>query len=242
MPFTKLNIAPPVFAHRGASYYAPENTMAAFAKAYELGIQWLEFDVMLTADQQVVVIHDETLDRTTNGTGEVHQYRYAELQQLDAGSWFGSAFSGQRIPLLKDVIHWMQQHQMKANIELKAQPGQEQLIAKQVLAIIGQTSQNHLISSFSHGILYAVRNLDADCWIGLLMDEWLNDWHVICEELNAVSVHTNHDIINPERVAAIKSTQRPVYCYTVNDRNRAQELFSWGVDAVYSDCPDKIIM
>src|SRR5690242_18360485 len=97
-------INPPVFAHRGANQYAPENTLAAFRKAKALGITWLELDVMLSKDQQVIVMHDETVDRTTNGHGLVNQYSYAALRELDAGSWFDKQFKGEKIPSLYEVI------------------------------------------------------------------------------------------------------------------------------------------
>jgi glycerophosphoryl diester phosphodiesterase len=99
-----LKISPPIIAHRGASAYAPENTIAAFLKAYELGVRWVEFDIMLTADNQAVVIHDETLDRTTNGTGLISECTYDQIKTLDAGIKFGPKFANQKIPLLEEVI------------------------------------------------------------------------------------------------------------------------------------------
>jgi glycerophosphoryl diester phosphodiesterase len=246
MPFTKLLIDPPVFAHRGASQYAPENTMAAFRKAHSLGIRWLEFDVMLSADNQVVVIHDETLDRTTPAKGMVDQFTYDDLKALDAGSWFDAKFAGQKIPLLSEVIQFMREHDMSANIEIKALPGKEELTAKLVLDVIRDNWTSSmlppLISSFSLEILRAVRHLDSDCYIGLLMDEWMSDWEALCEELNCISVHPNQKIMDSEKAALIKSSKRFIFCYTVNDPLRARELFSWGVDAVYSDCPDKVLL
>src|SRR5690348_1162223 len=92
-----------VIGHRGACTYAPENTLASFKKAHELGIQWVEFDVMLSRDKVSVVFHDETLNRTTNGTGYIDECTFDELSKLDAGSSFGPEFKGERIPLLSDV-------------------------------------------------------------------------------------------------------------------------------------------
>src|SRR3990167_3541643 len=131
-----IEINPPVIAHRGASAYAPENTFAAFLKAKELGARWLEFDVMLAACGEVVVIHDETLNRTTNQSGLVDHATYADLKTLDAGSWFDPLFSTEIIPTLEMTIDFLYRHQLAANIEMKAPIGKEEITAKKVLDII----------------------------------------------------------------------------------------------------------
>lgn len=125
-----ISFNPPIIAHRGASKYTPENTFAAFRKAKELGINWVEFDVMLTADGEVVVIHDETLERTTNGTGAVIAQAYSYLRTLDAGSWFDPSFANEKIPTLREVIKLLNELDMFANIEIKAQSGNEETTAK----------------------------------------------------------------------------------------------------------------
>lgn len=242
---THIIIDPPVFAHRGASRYAPENTLAAFLKAKELGVRWLEFDVMLTADEQVVVIHDERVDRTTDASGYVNDFLYKDLKHLDAGSWFNEKFSSARIPLLSEVIHFLREHQMCANIEIKSFPGKEKITAKKVLDIISHywTPEMMLpiLSSFSLDVLVAVRHYHSEYFIGFLMDEWVSDWRIFVNDLNCVSIHPNEKIVTRDKIVELKSSGRAVFCYTVNDAARAHELFSWGVDAVYSDCPDKVL-
>lgn len=242
---TNLLINPPVFAHRGASRYAPENTLAAFLKAKELGARWIEFDVMLTADEKVVVIHDETVDRTTGSSGYVCDYPYNNLKKLDAGSWFSPEFSVEKIPLLSEVIDWMHENTMCANIEIKALPGKEKITAKKVLEIIKHHWREDmlppLLSSFSLEILYELRRQDKTCQLGLLMDEWIPTWESISDELQCVSVHPNQKIVTKRKIAEIKASKRFVFCYTVNDIKRARQLFSWGVDAIYSDCPEIVV-
>ncbi len=240
MSFINLAINPPVFAHRGASAYAPENTIAAFLKAKQLGIHWLEFDVTLSADHQVVVIHDDTLDRTTDGSGYVCDYTYEHLLRLDAGSWYSEDFAGENLPLLDDVLRFMQMHNMAANIEIKSLPGKENIIATKVLELTQHQPLELIISSFSPQILYAVRHLDSHTKLGLLMHEWNPEWKRIAHQLECVSIHVNQAILNPEMVNELKNGVGSVFSYTVNDVKRATELFSWGVDAVYSDCPDRI--
>src|SRR5438445_1086012 len=115
-----------LIAHRGASALAPENTLAAFRKAGEIGAKWVEFDVMLAADGEAVVIHDDTLDRTTNAKGNVCDYPYSYLQTLDAGSWFNPQFSHEKIPTLAEVIGVLRHCKLAANIEIKPSVGKEE--------------------------------------------------------------------------------------------------------------------
>jgi len=238
MSSIKITIQPPVIAHRGASYIAPENTLASFRKAKEQGATWVEFDVMLSADNEIVVIHDETLDRTTNGKGLVIDYPYSYLKTLDAGSWFDSAFSNQHIPTLIEVIHLLNELNLSANVEIKAQIGKEELTVKKVLDILDVYWNNKnqvLISSFSLVILNLVRQYSKERALGFLMDEWDDQWEAVCDRLNCITVNVNNGILNPENVALIKKSQRLLLAYTVNDSVRAKELFSWGVDGVFSD-------
>src|SRR5882672_765563 len=108
-----------VSAHRGASGYAPENTLAAFRLAAELGADMIEFDVHLTADDRLVVLHDDTLDRTTSGSGYVRDHTWDEICRLDAGGWYAPQFAGQRVPLLEDVLSWAREAGMPLSIEMK---------------------------------------------------------------------------------------------------------------------------
>jgi glycerophosphoryl diester phosphodiesterase len=244
MNFLQFN--PRVIGHRGACAYAPENTMSSFVKAAQLGIQWVEFDVMQAAGGEVVIFHDESLDRTSDGRGKIHQFPLSYLESLDAGSWFHPHFSGERIPALLTVIQFLQEANMSANIELKAVKGQEKNLVKRVMDELSPflKNRNHqfIFSSFSIETLYYLREYDKDCQIGLLLHEWKNDWEKICESLQCVSVHVNHEIMTKTKAKKIHSLHKALLCYTVNDAARANKLFSWGVDAVFSDAPDKIII
>lgn len=239
MSFINFSIQPPVIAHRGASAVAPENTLASFRKAKELGATWVEFDVMLSADNEIVVIHDETLDRTTNGKGLVIDYPYSYLKTFDAGSWFDPVFSNQHIPTFIEVIHLLNELNLSANVEIKAQIGKEEFTVKKVLDILHTHWKNNenqvLISSFSLIILNLVRQYSKESALGFLMDEWDDQWEVVCDRLHCATVNVNHCILNPENIALIKQSQRLLLAYTVNDPFKAKELFSWGVDAVFSD-------
>lgn len=238
LPFNLL-IQPPVIAHRGASLLAPENTLAAFRKAKELGANWVEFDVMLTADHHVVVIHDRELNRTTNGDGLVIDHRYSYLKTLDAGSWFNPLFSNEKIPLLEEVIELLCQLNLSANIEIKAQIGHEEITAEKVLETIKkywpESFPQPLLSSFSMPILEYIRAYSPESLIGYLMHGWHDDWQTHCNLLGCKTINVNYNFLDAEKVGLIKKTNRLLLAYTVNDQHVAQELYSWGVDAIFSD-------
>jgi glycerophosphoryl diester phosphodiesterase len=240
-----LNFQPPVIAHRGASAYAPENTLIAFTKAALLGIKWIEFDVMQAACGEPIIFHDETLERTTNGKGAVDRFDYANLRNLDAGSWFNPIFAGERIPNLMQTLEFLKNASMCANVEIKSLPGADEPLVKCVLNqmrdYLKTAGASILFSSFSIDSLKFLRQYSADCLIGFLMHDWLPEWEDICKEYQCVSMNVNEEIMTPERAQAIKATGRKLLCYTVNDPLRAKELYSWGVDAVFSDAPDKIV-
>lgn len=240
--FIKFN--PPVIAHRGASAYAPENTMAAFTKAAQLGARWVEFDVMQTADGMPVVFHDDELDRTTNGKGRIEQYPYAYLRGLDAGQWFDTRFSGEIIPTLSQVMEFLHANNLSANVELKACPGREEALVVSVLKVIATypptTRTQILFSSFDLTTMRFLHLHAPDAFLGFLLHEWQPDWEAMCESMHCATVNVNHEIMTHEAARNIKAMGKALLCYTVNDAARALELFSWGVDAVFTDAPDKI--
>lgn len=229
-----------LIAHRGAGFLAPENTLAAFRKAHEIGAKWVEFDVMLSACGEAVVIHDETLDRTTNGHGRVMDYPYSILQTLDAGSWFDPSFSGEKIPTLKEVLILLRELDLGANVEIKPAEGVEEETVRKVLSELDQhwqgSHQPLLISSFSHTVLECVRKYSKTHFLGFLMHDWEPDWRKLCDELNCVTVDINHEVLDEKRVSEVKATDRLLLSYTVDDVAIARRLFDWGVDAVFSNC------
>ncbi len=239
MPTSSISFVPPVIAHRGASNLAPENTLSAFVKAAATGAKWVEFDVMLAACGEAVVIHDETLERTTNGTGNVSDHPYSYLRTLDAGSWFHPRFANERIPTFKEVIAVIEAHGLNANVEIKALPGLEDQTVRKVLSDIEnywpKDATPPLISSFSMEALKLVRAYSPPALIAILIHEWFEAWYDYTEALSCVSLDINHEILDADKVKLIKATDRFLLCYTVNNPQRALELFSWGVDAVFTD-------
>lgn len=242
MSLTDTAFQPPIIAHRGASAVAPENTLAAFRQAKTLGIQWIEFDVMLAACGKAIVFHDETLERTTTGVGRVTDYPYDEyLQALNAGAWFHPNFAGEKIPTFRSVVELACELQLNMNIEIKPMPGQEEKIVKTVLNILHQFSTDRLpqffISSFSHLVLQYVRELSRTISLGFLMDEWHADWQQKSDDLQCRLIDVNYHVLTPERVQEIKRADKYLLAYTVNEPQLFNTLREWGVDAVFSDCP-----
>lgn len=232
---------PKFIGHRGVKALAPENTLASFNKAKALGFSWVEFDVMLTACGEAIIIHDHLLKRTTNGHGRVATKAYVELATLDAGSWFDPSFSGERIPTLKQTIACLAKLGLQANLEIKPSPHTDIATAERVVEIISKdwpaTLPLPLVSSFSLSSLYAAKALMQKLPIGILYNKLPRNWQQAADELNAVSIHLNQCFIKPDKIQAIKDTGRLVLAYTVNDIKRAELLFNWGVSAVFSDLP-----
>lgn len=238
-----FNFNPPVIAHRGASGYAPENTMLSFRKAAQLGIKWVEFDVLQSADGETIIFHDEILERTTNGQGEPQLKTFAELRHLDAGSWFDATCVGERIPSLREALAFFADAKMSLNIEIKPPSGQDEAVVRQTLLDVEPylSSMTILFSSFSLASLQCLKKLAPHSALGFLIHEWYTDWERDCQDLNCVSVHVYDEILNAKMTEKIKNMGKQVLCYTVNNPDRALELYSWGVDAVFSDVPDQIV-
>lgn len=239
-----ISFVPPVIGHRGACGGAPENTMSAFTRAVLLGIPWVEFDVMLAACGTPIIFHDETLERTTNGHGYVGDYPYIYLQTLDAGSWFDAAFAGERIPTLAQLATFLAETGLRANVEIKPLPGQDEQTVIETLKVLSayfpENTPSLLFSSFSIPTLRYLRSVAPLCNMGLLMHEWLPDWRDLAESLNCMTVHVNNDILTKSAMTELMTAGMPLLSYTVNQIDRAETLFAWGLSAVFSDYPDRI--
>jgi len=238
VPRHKLNL-PKIIGHRGACGYAPENTLSSLRKAHELGISWVEFDVMLTADKKAIIFHDETLDRTTNGHGLVARTMLADIQQLDAGSWFSPKFAHEKVPTFAEYLVCATELGLSMNIEIKPTKGMERETAIETMKILHQypipINIEILISSFSLESLVVARALDSTIPMGLLLHRWSSGWFDALEQLNCVSLNAARRMLNPRVVADIKASGRYVMAYTVDDPRKAEKLYSWGVDAVFSN-------
>ncbi len=230
-----------VIAHRGYSSQAPENTMAAFGKALDVGNTHWELDVQMTKDGEVVVIHDETVDRTSDGEGLVKDLTLDQLRQLDFGSWFDEAFTAERIPLLSDVLQTASEHDVWLNIELKTGIVQYPEIEQRVIDLIHQydMGQQVAISSFNHYSLKKVKEICPAMPIGLLYMAGLYEpWHYAAR-LGAEALHPLYRSIVPEIVAGAKAAGIALRPFTVDEPALIQRMIAAGVDGIITNYPER---
>lgn len=199
----------------------------------------VEFDVMLSRDGVPLLIHDETLERTTDGTGRVSAHDCAGLLTLDAGSWHGPAFAGERIPTLAQAIDCLLSLQLTANIEIKPATGFARRTGEAAACLIAARwpadLRPPLISSFSIEALAAAREVAPQLPRGLLFERVPDDWTAQMTAHDAVSIHCDASLLAPARLAQLRAAGVPVLCYTVNDAQRAAELVSAGVAGLFTD-------
>jgi glycerophosphoryl diester phosphodiesterase len=228
----RLPSLPRWFAHRGGGSLAPENTLAGIRLAARLGYRAVEFDVMLSADGTPVLIHDETLERTTNGTGRVCATRDAQLFALDAGQ-------GERIPRFVEAAALCRELGLLANVEIKPAAGHEVATAEVVARLAADlwrgAEVQPLISSFSLVALEVARDLAPDLRRGVLFEAPPADWLAQLQRLQAVSLHCDADLLSDEVLAEARAHGVPVLCYTVNAEKQAKMLFARGVSALFTD-------
>jgi glycerophosphoryl diester phosphodiesterase len=237
-----LSFLTQVIGHRGAAGYAPENTLAAFNKALALGCRFVEFDVMCSADGEPFVFHDDTLKRTTNGSGEVGMVNAEYLASLDAGRWFSRRFAGEKIPHFRDILEWLAFTGVQANIEIKPYPGTTEQTTVTILRYINRYwppgKPLPLISCFDWNALHLCHSIAPEMRLGLLLSKWSDNYLEEAKQRNCYSLHVNRSSLTAERVKKIKDAGLIVAAYTVNSRRQATKLLNWGVDAVFSDYPD----
>ena len=234
--------APRIIGHRGAAASAPENTLAGFRKARELGAEWVEFDVQATRDGCPILLHDARLERTTDGYGIAADRSSSEIERLDAGRWFGSGFRGEKVPRLDMALALIDELGLGAVIEVKAGPGDGARTMRAVLATLRESamSHSHILSSFDEEALAAAAADAPAIPRALIVKSIPTDWRHRVERLDCGALHVGERALAPAAVAEI-ARQCPLRAYTVNEPDRAREVFSWGAAAVFTDCPDVLI-
>jgi glycerophosphoryl diester phosphodiesterase len=239
---------PRVIAHRGFSGVAPENSLAAIRKAIDLGADMVEIDVLLSRDGHVVVIHDETVDRTTDGRGKVASLDLEELRRLDAGSWFSKAFAGEKIPTLAEVLDLVR-GRILLNVEIKTEavtPEAEGGISDKVLRLIAEREMGEqvILSSFDPEALRQARRLDSAIRTASLYDKDLHRGMGPVEVMAAVGsngFNLSARQLSDEVLRACHGQRRPVAVYTVDDKKKMERLIAAGVDAIFTNRPDRML-
>jgi glycerophosphoryl diester phosphodiesterase len=235
---------PRVIAHRGGGLLAPENTLAAMRLARNLGFLGVEFDVKLARDGIPVLMHDDTLERTTDGRGRVADRPAEALFELDAGGWFGNEYLGEPVPSFAEASALCKEVGLWANIEIKPCPGREAETGRSVARLTAQLWRGAplppLLSSFSVAALEAAQREAPGLPRGLLADSIPKDWKARLDRLECASFNVAWRALSPQRIKEIQSAGFGVVTYTVNDSQAALELFDSGVDAVITDLLDVI--
>ena len=232
--------APWIIAHRGASGYAPENTMAAFCRAVELGAGFIETDLHLTRDAHLVAIHDDTLERTTTGRGEVKHFTLAELRELDAGSWFAPEFAGERIPSLAEILEFAREKDVAFFLEVKPAAiwGVEHAVVN-ALRDSGEAA-GVVVLSFQENILASVHRLDRTMMTGFLFDHPLENPLALAQRVGARQLVPRADLVRAEMVEEAHREGLQVVAWSVNEPDEMRALLSTGVDGIMTDFPDRL--
>jgi len=236
--------SPLIFAHRGASAEVPENTLAAFQRAADVGSPAIEFDVKLSADGQVVVIHDQTVDRTTDGHGRVRELTLAQLKVLDAGSWFEGPFRGERIPTLDEVFATFGRR-LFMNVELTNYGSPFDLLVPEVALLVKKhkMGESVIFSSFFPNNLSTARRLLPDVPRGLLaFATWKGGLQrLIGRFMDLQSEHPSLEDVTARTILAAHARRRSVFVYTVNEPTDMSRLRDLGADGFFTDDPARAL-
>jgi glycerophosphoryl diester phosphodiesterase len=231
-------------AHRGASGHAPENTMAAFRRAVELGASFIETDLQITRDARVIAMHDFTLERTTNGNGQVHLLTLEQIRALDAGSSFdhGTAkFAGERVPTIEEILEFAKTHDVILFLEIKSGPAWG--VEHAVVAALRDhnASARVVILSFDPAALDAVHRLDSTLMTGLLCEHPSGDLVERTVRAGARQLVARGDLITPDVVEKAHHAGLQVVAWTINEPEQMRRLIATGVNGIISDYPERVL-
>ncbi|ROV58013.1 glycerophosphoryl diester phosphodiesterase [Vibrio ponticus] len=229
-----------IVGHRGVAGLYPENTLVSIQAAIDMGLKWIEVDVQPTKDNQLVVCHDHTIDRCSNGFGRVDQYTLEELQQFDFGGWFAPQFNYQPILTLKQLLTLIEPLEIGLNIEVKIDTNRYNETVSELKSLLAQfklAQERILISSFDHPTLRAVHQAQIGYPIAVLSEKLSSqDWQLL-QEIDAVACNLNVHKTNKQQVAQLQQAGYQVWCFTVNNPNQLKHLQN--LDAIFSDYPQR---
>lgn len=231
-----------IYAHRGSSGTHPENTIAAFRATAKLPVHGVEFDVHMTKDHELVVIHDETINRTSNGAGFIKDLTLAELKEFDFGSWFSPKFKKETIPTLREVLYVFKDTEHHLNIELKSDvfpyEGMEQAIIQMLNDY--RLEARVVISSFNHEMIRDFKQLASPIETAILFMEVMIEPHKYAEKVGADAIHAFFPTVLRQMGAEAIASGKKVRVFTVNEEKYADTLKQIGVDAIFTDYPEKM--
>jgi len=231
-------IYPRIIAHRCGGALTPENTLAGLRLMARIGCRGVEFDAMLAADGVPVLIHDETLERTTAGRGRVADMSSARLARLDAGARHHQAFAVEPVPTLDEALQLCAALGLWANVEIKAAAGHEAEAGRAVARRAAAATGKVVLSSFSVAAMRAAADEAAQLPRAMLVEAIPADWRESVAAAGACALHCAASALTAEASAAVRAAGLPLACYTVDRRDDAARLFAMGVNAVFTDRPD----
>lgn len=237
-----------IVGHRGAMGHAPENTMASFRLGVEMGVDFVECDVHLSKDGKCVVMHDEKLDRTTNGKGWIKDFSSVEIKKLDAGSWFSKKFSGERPPFLDELLGWAKDQKSRLRlplgvvIEIKNDKVHYPGIAEKTIRVIKKTGMalRVVLISFDHTVIRRSKEIDPDICAGILFAERLKDPVDKAHQKKADTLFPRRVLINKSLVRQAHENGLGIAPWTVNELSDMKKMIRCGVDAIATNFPDRL--
>ena len=231
-----------IFGHRGFSGKYPENTMLAFQKAVELGVDGMEFDVQLTKDGELVIIHDESVDRTTDGHGLVRDMTLEQLRALDASAGFRGVYGVNRIPTLREYFEYIKDKNIVSNIELKTGVFEYHGIEKKVIDMIIEfgLEDSIILSSFNHETIKRCEELAPQIKRGFLTEDWLFEFGEYTSKRNAQCCHPSLRTLRKDNIDEMHSYGLEINTWTVNEYEDIRRLSALGVDALIGNYPDRM--
>lgn len=232
-----------IFAHRGFSGKYPENTMLAFRKAVEIGVDGIELDVHLTKDNEIVIIHDEDIKRTCNGEGLVKDMTLSELKKFDASATFKGVYGKNEIPTLREYFELVKGTDVITNIELKTGVFEYPTIEQRVIDLVREfrLEKKIIFSSFNHFTIKRCEEIAPEIKRGFLTGDWLVDFGKYTKERNVQCCHPWHITLSEDVVAEMHKAGREINTWTVNEYADIERLAAMGVDSLIGNFPDRMI-
>ncbi len=239
---------PIIIAHRGGAKLAPENTIAAFKNAINIGVEMIEIDVHLSKDSEIIVIHDDDLTRTSNGQGEIKDLTLEEIKKYDAGSWFGEDFKGEKIPTLTEVLKSIN-GESKLLIEIKGGDEKYPGLEKRIVEVIKKQYALDwvVVQSFNKNSVLRIKKIYPELityyLLGNNFDEFYDEIVKKLESNLSIDkkykgIATHHSKLNTNKVDVLHKAGYKVYTYTVNEKGDIQNVIDYGVDGIITDSPD----
>lgn len=231
-----------IFGHRGAAGTYPENTMVSFQAAERFGADGIELDVQFTKDRKIVVIHDETVNRTTNGKGAVQNYLYEDLRALDASYTFYDKVGACRIPLLEEVLEWLETNNLFLNIELKNNKVPYRGLEEEVITLVRKYNMEEriILSSFNHYSMKKCHMMAPDIETAILYKEGLHSPWAYAKKMGASAIHPNYRYISDGIIKLTMMNGVAVRPYTINDEEIMKKFLKMNVTAIITDYPELV--